>query len=103
MGTMNTGAGWREKYLGGSRDAEVAFIRQAAKEILFVQADNKDSAKAPGITRAFHAKIHVGLTSARFVVAPDIPSAYQVGPFQPGREYPATGRFSSASGVPRSD
>jgi len=103
MTADNSEHSWREKYLGGSAEAEAAFIKQAAKEILFVQADNKKRAKAPVIRRAFHAKIHAGSKTARFVVAADLPDQYRVGMFQPGRDYPTTVRFSSAAGIPQSD
>src|SRR5262249_28044058 len=99
----NSEHSWREKYLGGSAEAEAAFIKQAAKEILFVQADNKKRAKAPVIRRAFHAKIHAGSKTARFIVAADWPDQYRLGMLQPGRDYPTTVRFSSAAGIPQSD
>jgi hypothetical protein len=94
---------WRTKFIGGDSQTEAAFVKNAVKEIQFVQADNQARSKAPAIQRAFHAKSHAGLTDARFVVAADVPPGFQVGPFQPGKEYAATLRFSSASGIPQPD
>jgi hypothetical protein len=97
------GTGWREIYLGGSPAAEARLIESFAEQIGRVQADVKEREHAPTIRRAFHAKIHAGITNAEFRVLPDLPPDLQVGYFQPGAAYPATVRFSNASGAMQPD
>lgn len=97
------GLGWIERHLGGSPDAEAAFIKQAMTDIHQVQRRNKRAGGARSEARAFHAKIHGGIDYAEFVVFDDIPLELQGGLFVPGKRYPASVRLSSASGIIRPD
>lgn len=93
-----SGRGWEERFIGGSQEAEAAFINRAVRDIHAVQQNNKKSAGADSHKRAFHAKIHLGVDNARFVVNEDIPAWAQVGFLVPGAEYDTEVRLSNASG-----
>jgi catalase len=97
------GLGWKETYLLGSQASEETLIRKFVTDINKIQVENRDRAHAPGILRAFHAKIHVGTTSARFEVLPDIPAKLRIGFLQPNRYYNAHVRLSNASGTVQPD
>jgi hypothetical protein len=58
--------------------------------------------KGAPIARAFHAKAH-GCLQGTFKVLDSIPEDAKYGVFQPGAHYPIIGRFSNASGTPKSD
>jgi len=93
-----TGLGWVERFIGGSPQAEAAFIAQAMADIHVVQRRNQEADKADTAARAFHAKIQAGITNAEFVIASDVPADLQGGIIVPGRRYPTKLRFSNASG-----
>ncbi len=103
------GTGWKEVYSGGSPEAEARLFSTFADQIRRVQAQLKENEKAPVIRRAFHAKIHsgitnhVGITNAEFRVRQDIPEDLRIGLFQPGATYQTTVRFSNASGTIQDD
>jgi hypothetical protein len=94
---------WRERYDGGSPEAERLAFEQLSRDILRVQATIRKRSKASGIERAFHAKSTLGVANATLRVADDIPERFRVGYFKPGAEYDATVRFSNANGARRPD
>jgi hypothetical protein len=94
---------WKEVYLGGSLSREEDVTRRLAADITRVQAGIRKREKAPVIRRAFHAKTLAGLSNAIFRVMPSLPEGLSVGFIQPGGEYPATVRFSNASGACQPD
>src|SRR5947209_17892727 len=103
------GTGWKEVFSGGSPEAEARLFATFTDQIKSVQAQIKEGEHAPVIRRAFHAKIHVGIThhvgitDAEFRVLPDIPEDLRIGLFQPSATYQATVRFSNASGAIQPD
>jgi len=103
------GRDWKEVYSGGSPEAEAAQFATFADRIKRVQLQIKKREHAPFIRRAFHAKIHAGITDhvgiadAQFCILPDISEDLQIGIFQPSATYQATVRFSSASGAIQAD
>jgi catalase len=103
------GRDWKEVYSGGSPEAEAAQFAAFADRIKRVQAQIKKREHAPFIRRAFHAKIHAGITDhvgiadAQFRILPDISEDLQIGIFQPSATYQANVRFSSASGAIQPD
>ncbi len=102
-GKADDGTGWREAYLGGTPEAEARLVHTFLRDIQQVQANNKKSARAGEIRRAFHAKMQLGVTNAELRILPNIPPDLQVGFFRPGSRYPATLRLSNASGEVRPD
>jgi len=96
---------WKEVYSGGSPEAEARQFATFTEQIKRVQAQIKKREHAPFIRRAFHAKIHAGITDhigiadAQFRILPNISEDLQIGIFQPSATYQATVRFSSASGA----
>lgn len=92
------GTGWSERYIGGSKAKEADFVETGVHDIHVVQQRNKKSAGAKSHQRAFHAKIHLGVTNAEFVVRDDIPEELRVGFLQPGASYQSSVRLSNASG-----
>ncbi|GAC1455482.1 MAG: catalase family protein [Ktedonobacteraceae bacterium] len=100
---------WQEVYSGGSPEAEARQFAAFAQQIKRIQAQLKQREHAPIIRRAFHAKIHVGITdtvgiaNAEFRVLPGISEELRVGIFQPSATYQAAVRFSSASGAIQPD
>jgi catalase len=101
--TSSTGLGWVENFLGGSPEAETAFILQAMNDIHVVQRRNQKAGNAKSAARAFHAKIQAGITNAEFVIAADVPAELRSSVFTPGRRYRTKLRFSNASGVIQPD
>ena len=103
------GTGWKEVFFGGSAEAEARSFAAFADQIKRVQTQIKEREHAPVIRRAFHAKIHVGIThhvgitDAQFRVLPDIPEDLRIGLFQPDATYQTTVRFSNASGAIQPD
>jgi len=103
------GRGWKEVYSGGSPEAEARLFATFFDQIKRVQAQIKEREHAPFIRRAFHAKIHagitdhVGITDAEFHILPDIPEDLRIGIFQPSATYQATVRLSNASGAIQPD
>src|SRR4051812_21629522 len=57
------GLGWAERFLDGDPAAEQRLFERFAEEIKQVQAQIRDREQAPEIRRAFHAKIHAGVTN----------------------------------------
>ena len=103
------GRGWKEVYSGGSPEAEARQFATFIDQIKRVQAQIKKREHAPFIRRAFHAKIHAGITDhvgiadAEFRILPDISEDLKIGIFQPSATYQATVRFSNASGAIQPD
>ena len=89
------GRGWKEVYSGGSPEVEARQFATFTEKIKRVQEQIKQREHAPFIRRAFHAKIHAGITdhvgiaNAEFHVLPDISR----GPAH--RLLPALGNLSS--------
>lgn len=100
---------WKEVYAGGSQEAEAALFGTFSDRIKRVQEQIKKREGAQFLRRAFHAKIHAGITdrvgiaNAQFRVLPDIPQDLRIGFFQPTATYQATVRLSSASGAIQPD
>jgi Catalase len=100
---------WKEVYAGGSQEAEARLFAIFSDRIKRVQEQIKKREHAPFLRRAFHAKIHAGITdhvgiaNAQFRVLPDIPQDLGIGFFQPSATYQATVRLSSASGAIQPD
>jgi len=100
---------WKEVYDGGSQEAEARLFASFSDRIKRVQEQIKKREHAPFLRRAFHAKIHAGITdyvgiaNAQFRVLPDIPQDLCIGFFQPSTTYQATVRLSSASGAIQPD
>lgn len=100
---------WKEVYAGGSQEAEARLFTTFSDRIKGVQEQIKKHEHGPFLRRAFHAKIHAGITdhagiaNAQFRVLPDIPQDLRIGFFQPSRTYQATVRLSSASGAIQPD
>src|SRR5690242_11620950 len=94
---------WSESYEGGSPEAEQRLFEGYAREILKLQLKYKKKGGSHGIERASHAKMLLGVDNATLRVVPEIPEQFQVGHFQPGKEYAASIRFSNASGTSRPD
>jgi hypothetical protein len=94
---------WSESYEGGSPEAEQRIFEGYVRDILRVQLKYKKKSGSSDIERASHAKMLLGVANARLRVVPEIPEPFQVGHFQPGKEYAVTIRFSNASGTCRPD
>ena len=100
---------WKEVYAGGSQEAEAALFATFNDRIKRVQEQIKKREGAPFLRRAFHAKIHAGITdhvgiaNAQFRVLPAIPQDLRIGFFQPSATCQATVRLSSASGAIQPD
>ena len=81
---------WSERYEGGSPEAEQRLFEGYARDILRIQLKYKKKSGSNGIERASHAKMLLGVANARLRVLPEIPEQFQVGHFQPGKEYAVT-------------
>src|ERR671934_705856 len=98
------GTGWKEVYLGGSKDAEDALIkRQFAVEINRIQRSIQRIEGGRSVKRAQHAMMRAGTKHAQFQVLPDIPADLRVGVFRLAKNYAAYVRFSNASSLRRPD
>src|SRR5687768_2656265 len=93
------GLGWSERFLDGSEAAEQRLFERFAEEIKQVQAQIRDRELAPEIRRAFHAKMHAGVTNAELRIRSDLAEDLRSGLFQPGAIYPTKVRLSNASGA----
>jgi catalase len=94
---------WGEEFIGGSAAEERIVLQRLADEIGFVQRQNRRR-QGDGVTRrAFHAKTIAGIANAEFLVSPAISRDLARGVLQPGVVHDAVVRFSSASGLIRSD
>lgn len=98
-----TGEDWKEVFLDGSPEAEDQAFKKYTDDIRLVQERNQQKSEPHTIRRAFHAKVHAGITNAEFRIDPDIPQHLQHGIFQPGKSYPADVRLSNASGLVQPD
>jgi hypothetical protein len=89
--TTGPGTGWREVFMGGSREAESALFAAAFPRIGAIQAfvSNKQHA---AVRRAFHNRGVV--FTVEFEVASDLPAHLRVGFLTPGATYRGFGRFS---------
>ena len=88
---------WRDEiqYLGGSLKAEQALITQMEARVReAVRAAERLNGRP---MRAQHAKMLAGVRGASFRVSGRLPRGLKVGFLQPGAEYAAHVRFSSAS------
>lgn len=101
--TRQYGTDWKESFFQGSAEAEAELFATFPNEINRVQTQIEQREHAPVIRRAFHAKIHAGITNAKFQVLQNIPEDLQIGIFQPGATYQATVRLSNASGAIQPD
>jgi hypothetical protein len=97
--TRGAGLGWSERFLDGSLAAEQRLFERFAEEIKQVQAQIRDRELAPEIRRAFHAKMHAGVTNAELRILSDLPEDLRSGLFQSGAIYRTTVRLSNASGA----
>ncbi len=94
---------WRERYEGGSAEAERLIFAELARDIMDVQLANKKKARASEVQRAFHAKSILGVANAMLQINPTIPRHLQVGFLKPGVEYLTTVRLSNANGARQAD
>jgi hypothetical protein len=102
--TQRAGTGWREVYLGGSKEAEDEMIRRRlAPAVNSVQRDIRRLQGQSRFKRAQHGKLIAATKNARFEVLPGIPEDLQAGLFRPGKQYTAHVRFSNASSIEMSD
>jgi Animal haem peroxidase/Catalase len=100
---MDSRENWREKYAGGSPEAERLLFAQLARDILDIQLNNKKKGKAAEILRTFHAKAVLGVVNANLQILPDIREELRVRYFQPGAAYQTSVRLSNAAGMRRAD
>jgi hypothetical protein len=100
---MSSSSVWRERYEGGSAEAERLIFDGLACEIMDVQLANKKRERAGDIQRTFHAKSALGVTNAKLRVLSDIPKNLQVEFAKPGAEYQTTVRLSNANGARHAD
>jgi hypothetical protein len=102
--TNKEGTGWKEDYLGGSKEAEDEMIRRRfAPEINRIQRDIRRIESAAHISRAQQGRMIAGTKNAQFEVVPDVPEDLRVELFQPGKSYTAHIRFSNASTIKQPD
>ena len=102
--TNKEGTGWKEDYLGGSKEAEDEMIRRRfAPEINRIQRDIRRIEDAAHIKRAQHGRMIAGTKNAQFEVLADIPEDLRAELFQPGKSYSARVRFSNASTIEQPD
>ena len=94
---------WSEKYEGGSPEAERLIFAGYAREFMRIQLKQGRKAGTGTVERASHAKMLLGVANAKLSVLPGIPDRFQVGYFQPGKEYPVTIRFSNANSAHQPD
>ena len=97
------GTDWQEAYVGGSQRAEAGLITRFVYDVGRVQNDLRERSAAARFRRAFHAKMHAGITNAEFRIAEDLPEDLHVGLFRPGAVYGAIVRLSNAAGVVQAD
>jgi hypothetical protein len=95
---MSSNPVWRERYEGGSLQAERPVFADLAREIE-VQLARTKRAPASDIQRPLHAKSILGVTNAGRAL-PRIPQDVQVGFLKPGSEYRTTVRLSNAKPLP---
>jgi hypothetical protein len=100
---MQAAPNWRERYAGGSAEAERLIFSDLARDIMDVQLTIKEKVKAPGFQRTFHAKSILAVANAKLTISTNIPKAFQVGYFRPGAEHATTVRLSNANGARRAD
>jgi Animal haem peroxidase/Catalase len=100
---MQPNPNWRERYAGGSAEAERLIFADLARDIMDIQLANKKKTRASEIQRTFHAKCVLGVANAKLRILPDVPKHLQVGYIQPGAEYTTTVRLSNANGARRPD
>ena len=102
--TREAGTGWREVYLGGSKQAEDEMIRRKfAPAINRVQRDVRHLQGQGKFKRAQHGKMLAATKNARFEVLPGIPEDLQTGLFRSGKQYEAHVRLSNASSIEMPD
>ena len=87
---------WKERYRGGSPQAERREFVELAELMLDAQVKAKRAAGARRVDRAFHVKSIAAFDGARLRFADDLPEDLRVGFAQPGAEYPAKVRFSNS-------
>ncbi|MET0417868.1 MAG: peroxidase family protein [Actinoplanes sp.] len=83
------------------RDEHRLFAR-LAHDLMLVQLKNRPRG-ATKVRRALHADAVLSVGNAVLTVHEDLPEALCQGPFQPGRQWPVTVRFSNASPVHQPD
>src|SRR5262245_1282267 len=95
--------GFRERYAGGSPEAERLQFLELARDIMDIQLASKKRAGAADVDRAFHAKAILGVVNATLRVSDDIPKDLELGHFRARAEYDATVRLSNANGAHQAD
>jgi hypothetical protein len=102
---MQSNPVWRERYEGGSAEAERLIFADLAHDILDTQLANKKSGHSSEVQRTFHAKAILGVVNATLRINPNIPANLQVGYFKPGHDesYRTTVRLSNANGNRHAD
>jgi hypothetical protein len=101
--TAGMAEGWRERYLGGSPEAESALFERFGAEITDIQDRFRRRDRSPAVRRPFHAKTVAAIEGCRFEVVDDLDPDLQAGVLRPGARLAATVRFSNASGSVRAD
>ena len=91
-------AEWRERYVGGSPEAERRIFEKLARDMMLVQLRVKKTTGAGEVDRAFQAKTILAVENARLRFNDDLPDDLRAGFAQPGAEYPVIVRMSNASG-----
>lgn len=94
---------WRERYEGGSPEAERQVFEQLAKDIMAVQLTIKRRARAANVQRAFHTKAVFAARDAELRFVDHLPDDLHAGFAQPGKSYPTTIRLSNADGASQAD
>jgi Animal haem peroxidase/Catalase len=101
------GAAWRERYSGGSAEAEYEEFQQLARGVMEVQAIVRKRVSNHGvphaIQRAFHAKATLAVDDAELRFHDNLPADLWAGYAQPGARYRAIVRLSNASGCAAAD
>lgn len=87
---------WRERFAGGSQEAEARMIARLAQDMRDIQTKIAGRTGKSG-NRTLHAKMIAGLREARLHVDRALPADFAAGYFQPGVDLPVTIRFSNAS------
>jgi Animal haem peroxidase/Catalase len=98
---------WRERYSGGSAEAEYEEFQQLARAVMEVQMITRNRVSCHGvphpIQRTFHAKATLAVPDAELHIHDDLPADLRAGFVQPGARYAVTVRYSNASGSGAAD
>ncbi|MEO3807536.1 peroxidase family protein [Sphaerisporangium sp. B11E5] len=94
---------WRERYVGGTPEAERLIFEKLARDLMLVQLKIQKATGAAAVARAFQAKTIFAAENAGLVFRDDLPGDLRAGFAQPGAAYPVTVRLSNASGTHQPD